>query len=216
MLRDRARAMIAVDALLMPARLATAPLRFGLEVGQEALDAGRDARRAITNAAEEALLAALDAVVARLVEEPVIDLVLARVEAAAVTQHVVDRMLADGVLEQVADRLLVGPELERVLVAAFASALPEKLITQLLASEAVWVLVDEVARSTSVTEAIAHQGTGFAEQVAAKARDRSRTADSELQRLAQLLLRPRRRDAVARPDPSSLPSPPQGAGGEPS
>jgi hypothetical protein len=203
--------MISVDALLMPARLATAPVRFGLDV----LDAGRDARRAMAHAAEEALLAALDAVVSRLVEEQVIDLVLARVEAAELPQHVIDRILSDGVLEQVADRLLAGPELERVLAAAFASALPEKLITELLASEAVWALVDEVARSTSVTEAIAHQGTGFAEQVAAGARDRSRHADSELQRLAHLLLRHRGRDAVARPDPSALPGPPHGVGGEP-
>jgi hypothetical protein len=183
-----------------------APVRLGSEIAQDALDAGRGFQRSLENAAEQAMLAAVDALVARLVEEKVLDRILARIEAAGVAQRVTDRILSDGVMEQVADRVLSGPELERVLTAAFQSALPEELIGQLLESEAVWVLVDEIARSPSVTEAIAHQGTGFAEQVAAKARDRSRDADSGVQRLADRLRRRRRAPAKV-PDPAALPPP---------
>ncbi len=107
------------------------------------------------------------------------------------TQRIAEHMLEDGIAEQVADRVLSGPELERILTAAFQSTLPEELIAQVLESEAVWILVDEIARSPSVTEAIAHQGTGFLDQVAEKARDRSRDADVRVQRLAQRLRRRR-------------------------
>ena len=198
--------MSSADSLLLTAaRLATAPVRLGVDVGQAAIDAGRQAQRAIASSSEQALLSLLDATVARLVDEQVIDRVLERVEAAGVAQRVVDRILQDGVIEQIADRVLSGPELERMLAAAFQSALPEELIAQALASEAVWVLVDEIARSPSVTEAIAHQGTGFLEQVAAKTRDRSRQADSRLQRLAEKVSRHRRSVDTAS-DPGGIPS----------
>jgi hypothetical protein len=181
------------DSLLHTAtRLATAPIRLSAEVGERAIDAGRDAQRAVTTSAEETMLGLLDAVVARLVSEDVIDRVIARVEAAEVAQRVIDRMLEDGLVEQIADRVLSGPELERIIAAAFQSALPDEVIAQVLASEAVWVLVDEIARSPSVTEAIAHQGTGFLEQVAGKTRERSRKADSRVQRLAERIGRQRR------------------------
>jgi hypothetical protein len=170
-------------------QLATAPLRIAMQAGREALDAAELAQEALLASGEQAFFALLDAVVARMMEDQVIDRVLERAEAMGVAQRVVDRVLEDGVIEQIADRVLSGPELERIVAAAFRSALPEEVIEQLLASEAVWILVDEIARSPSVTEAIAHQGTGFLEQVAGKARDRSRRADTRVQRLAQRLSR---------------------------
>jgi hypothetical protein len=60
-----------------------------------------------------------------------------------------------------------------------------------------------------VTEAIAHQGTGFVEEVAGKARDRSRDADAWVQRAARRFSRRRTADAfsdrgeVSRPGPVS-------------
>ena len=54
----------------------------------------------------------------------------------------------------------------------------------LLKTDGLWRLVDEVARSPSVVEAIAHQGTGFAEQVGGRARSRSRRADAWVERVA--------------------------------
>jgi hypothetical protein len=122
-------------------------------------------------------------------EDRVIDRVFERAEAAGVAQRVADRILEDGIAEQIAERAFSGPELERILAAAFKTALPDELVGELLASEAVWVLVDEIARSPSVTEAIAHQGEGFLDQVAAKARDRSRRADDRVLKLAERLRR---------------------------
>jgi len=167
--------------------VATAPLRIALAATARGRSAELRARRTIESAAERALLAALDAVVGRLMHDEVIDRVLARAEAEGVAEHVVDRILEDGIAERVAERAFSGPELERVLESAFKSALPEELIAQLLASEAIWILVDEIARSPSVTEAIAHQGTGFLDQVIAKCRDRSRRGDERIQRIANRL-----------------------------
>ena len=201
------------DSLLLSAtRLATAPIRLAAEFGQDAIDAGREAQRAIAVAGEEAFLGLVDAIVVRIVSEDVIDRVIARVEAAGVAQRVVDRMLQDGLIEQIAERVLSGPELERIVASAFQSALPDEVIAQLLASEAVWVLVDEIARSPSVTEAIAHQGTGFLEQVASKTRDRSRKADSRVQRLAERVGRRRARSGAS--DSGDVTAPGQLPGGE--
>ena len=194
-------------------RLTTAPLRLGAEVGQIATDAARRAQDAAVAGGERAFFAALDAVVVRMVSEDVIDRVIERVEVAGVAQRVVDRTLQDGLIEQIAERVLAGPELERIVAAAFRSALPDEVIAQALASEAVWVLVDEIARSPSVTEAIAHQGAGFLEQVAAKTRDRSRQADSRVQRLADRVGRHRRSPSSAS-DPGDVPAPGRLPGGE--
>jgi hypothetical protein len=188
--------MISAGRLFDAATLvASAPLQAATKVGRRAQDAAAQAQEGIASAGERALLALVDAMAARMMEDDVIDRVLGRAEASGVAQRVVDRVLEDGMIEQIADRVLSGPELERIVAAAFRSALPEELIEQLLANEAVWILVDEVARSPSVTEAISHQGTGFLEHVATKARERSRRADARVQRLAEHLGRSRRQDA---------------------
>jgi hypothetical protein len=76
---------------------------------------------------------------------------------------------------------------ERVLSAAFRGRVVEETVEQLLASEALWELVDEIARSPSVTEAIAHQGSGFLDQVSERLRERSRAADARVQEIADRL-----------------------------
>ena len=198
----------AVQSLLdIAAQLASTPARAGGAVVALGIDVERRAQRRITTAAEQALVAVLDAIVTRVMSEDVIDRVFERAEAAGVAQRVADRILEDGIAEQIAERALSGPELERMLAAAFKSALPEELIAQLLASEAVWMLVDEIARSPSVTEAIAHQGTGFLDQVAAKARDRSHAADLRVQRLAERLSRRGRRGDKPQGDEVTLKTP---------
>jgi len=187
--------MISTRALLGAAtQLATAPLRGAAQAAEEVQEAATRAQDAVVAAGKQAFVALLDAVVARMMQDDVIDRLLERAEAAGVAERVVDRVLTDGMVEQIADRVLTGPELERIVAAAFRSALPEEVIEQLLASEAVWILIDEVVRSPSVTEAITHQGTGLLENVAAKAREGSRHADTRVQRLAKRLSRHPRED----------------------
>ena len=197
-----------LDALAQAAaRTAGLPFRVAAGLGELSMEVERQVRAALIKRGEAVVFGALDAVVSRMLEEDVIDRVLERAEATGIAQHVADRILEDEIAEQIAERLLSGPELERMLEAAFRSSLPDQLISELLASEAVWILVDEIARSPSVTEAIAHQGTGFLDQVAGKARDRSRTADARLQRIARRLGRHR----AGSPGEAGelLPAPPQ-------
>ena len=88
----------------------------------------------------------------------------------------------------------------------FESPLLDQVVARLLASPELWNLVDEVARSPSVTEAITQQGFGFADQVAGEVRDRSRTADAVVERTTRRLLRRR-----PRMDPPTGPLPNPGA-----
>ena len=85
--------------------------------------------------------------------------------------------LAEGVIERAVDRVFD----ERRIV--------DELVNRLIASEELWVLVDSIAKSPAVTEAIGRQSIGFAEQVAGEVRARSRNADARLERVARRALR---------------------------
>jgi hypothetical protein len=76
--------------------------------------------------------------------------------------------------------------------------------------EELWIVIDEVARSPAVTDAIAHQGVGFAGQVAGELGKRSRRADAHLERLARKLLRrrPTGDDADGAGGAIAMPEPP--------
>jgi len=182
--------------VLLPVRAASA----GLE-SAAALE--RRTRHELGSAADRALMASIDMALDRLLADDVIDRVLAQLERTAVAQRVVDRLLDDGTVEQIVERVLAGPEAERILAAALEGPLVEGAVSRLLENQAVWVLVDEIARSPSVTEAIAHQGTGFADQVAGRARERSRNADALIERVARRLVR--RRDGSEPGPPPALP-----------
>jgi hypothetical protein len=141
-------------------------------VGAAALDVGiaveRQARAALLARGGQLALDALDA----LLTSEAIDLVLERIEAAGVAQRVAQRVLEDGIAEQV--------------------------VRILLESEELWVLVDEIARSPSVTEAITHQSAGFVDQVTDTVREHSREADAWVERAARRL---RRRSKIPAPAP---------------
>jgi len=127
------------------------------------------------------------------------------VEAVAqdlVRYRVADRLLSEGLVEQTTARVLAGPELERVVEAALQSPTVERLIAsaidsrlldqavvRLLESDDLWLVVEEIARSPAVTDAIAQQSAGFADQVAGGVRTRSRSADTWVEQRARRLLR---------------------------
>src|SRR6185295_7262450 len=118
------------------------------------------------------------------------------VEAVArdlVRYRVADRLLSEGLVEQTTARVLEGPELERVVDAALESTIESRLVDQavqrLLESDDLWLLVEEIARSPAVTDAIARQSVGFADQVAGGVRARSRVADAWVEGRARRLLR---------------------------
>jgi ribosomal protein S28E/S33 len=138
-------------------------------------------------------------VLTRLLADDVIDRAMDRLDEAGAAQRIVQRLLDDGIAEQVAERVLAGPEAERLLATALRGPLVEEAVTELLETRAIWILVDEIARSPAVTEAITQQGTGFLDLVAEGARDRSRHADARVQKFADRLLRRRPKDEVALP-----------------
>jgi hypothetical protein len=137
--------------------------------------------RVAGDVASRATLAALDAVL-----------------ASRVTAEAVDRIVASALVERAVARLLATDALEQVMASAQEAALAQRLIDselldefvdRLLQSEDLWLLVDEIARSPAVTEAIGTQSIGFADQIAGVVRDRSRTADARVERIARRVLR---------------------------
>jgi hypothetical protein len=94
---------------------------------------------------------------------------------------------------------LESADMERLITRILESRLIEETVTRLVdetaarlpESQALWALVDEVAQSPAVTDAITQQGLGLADEVAGEVRDRSRAADAWLERAARRVLRRR-------------------------
>ena len=147
----------------------------------------------------------------------VLDRALDRAAATGVPERLAERMLAEGIAEQIAERLLAGPELERIVDQALESPGMERLVDRIVesrlieetvtrvvddvvgelpSSESMWALIDVIAQSPAVTEAITQQGFGFADQVADEVRERSRRIDARLERGAWRLLRRRQTPAA--------------------
>jgi hypothetical protein len=92
--------------------------------------------------------------------------------------------------EQVQDALRRGLDSDgaRQLVDGFFdSDLFDHFVDRLLASDALWRLVDEIADSPAVTVAITQQSLGFADQLGEQIRGRTRRADDWLERAAHRL-----------------------------
>jgi hypothetical protein len=118
---------------------------------------------------------------------PLIDAIARDVARYAVLERVLDELAAGDALE----RALSRPEAADMARRVIDSPLPDAVVERLLESEELWLLVDEIARSPAVTEAIAQQSVGFADQVAGQVRVRSQRADAGMERVARRLLRRR-------------------------
>ena len=84
---------------------------------------------------------------------------------------------------------LDSPAAERLLVRVLESKLLDEAVHRLLEGEELWLVVNEIAQSPAVTEAITRQSIGFADQVAGGVRGSSRNADAWLERAARRALR---------------------------
>ncbi|MFL5839868.1 MAG: hypothetical protein ACJ77Z_05400 [Thermoleophilaceae bacterium] len=157
-------------------------LRLGLAVGGAAArPVARFAGRSLARGTRAALDAALDSgLVDDALASPVVD---------RLTQHVVD-----------------SASMERLVVRVIDSRLVDAAVARLLESEDLWIVVDEVARSPSVTEAIGQQGVSFAGQVTDAVRTRSLRADERLERAARRLFGRRAAPAGPPAEPGAAPS----------
>jgi hypothetical protein len=89
-------------------------------------------------------------------------------------------------------RALESEGAKQLVATFFDSGLFDEVADRLLASPALWRLIDEIADSPAVTAAITQQSLGFADQIGDEVRTRSRNADDWLDRAAQRLKRKRR------------------------
>jgi len=112
-------------------------------------------------------------------------------------RQAIDRLLDSRALEHVLDsprlvsiveQLLASDGAHRLIDVFFDSGLFDHFAERLLESDALWHLIDEIAGSPAVTAAISQQGLGFADQVGAEVRGRSRRADEWLERSARRLI----------------------------
>ena len=118
--------------------------------------------------------------VQRRVENAVVGAVedaVARAITQGLVERIVEQLLAEGIVERTVDRVFDD---QRVI---------DEMVKRLIESEALWVLVEEIAQSPAVTEAITRQSVGFVDQVAGEVRKRSRSADARLERVARRALR---------------------------
>lgn len=178
-------ALATLDALLASPRM------------DEAID-----RILVSPLAEHAVDRALGAdglteqLVQRFLEGPELErLVVLTLESAQVEAALVSAL--DGpAMERLLERALESEGMERLVTRVVESRLIEETVARLVddtaarlpESQALWALIDEVAQSPAVTDAITQQGLGLADDVAGDVRDRSRVADAWLERVAHRVL----------------------------
>jgi hypothetical protein len=154
------------------------------------------AERALRQALESALVDAAGEDIAR---HAVIERVTAPLVGSGELDRIMESALMSPSVERLADRVIDSPAAERFVERLIDSQLFDRAVVRLLESEELWLLVDEVAQSPSVTDAIGRQGIGFADQVAGAVRVRSRNADERLELAVRRLVRRRRRVGSSSP-----------------
>lgn len=131
------------------------------------------------------------------------DAIEAVIGSDAVEQSI-DRLLASPAIERLIQTALSGPlvdalsrelvrqkVVERITVTLIEAGAFEPIVDAFLARPELWELVEEIAQSPAVSDAIRQQSFGFADEVGDEVRGRSRSADALLARAAQRLTRRR-------------------------
>lgn len=146
--------------------------------------------------AERLIVGVVDSAVRSRLAKDLIDVVVSGplievVARAMIREQVVDRIAvtAGPEIERIAAEAMDTPAARRIVAQAIDSGVVDEAVARLLESEDLWLLVDEIARSPAVLEAVSSQGIGLADQVAEAVRDRSRSADARLERAARRVLR---------------------------
>ena len=168
-------------------------VQAGVGVGRLALRPAAGAVALGRQVGTRVALDALDAVLASAFVEAATD----RVLASPLTEHTITLAVKEVLATDALELAVQNPDAERLVASLFESHLLDEVVARLLQSDELWLVVDEVARSPSVTDAITQQGFSFADQVAGEVRDRSRSADALVERTTRRLLRRRPRPGPA-------------------
>jgi hypothetical protein len=134
-------------------------------------------------------------IVTRVLQGPELDQIFTNAVDSESTRDGLARVLESEAVERLLDRLLSSPAGERLVAQVLGSPLLTETVTRLLESEELWILVDEIARSPSVTNAITSQSASFVDQVTDRVRVSSRDADVWVERAARRIGRRRKNDA---------------------
>jgi len=126
----------------------------------------------------------LERIVERALESPGAE----RLVSGALATPGAERLLAVALESPGAERM-IGRVVESRVVEEASLRIAEDVVSRLRASPALWTLIDEIAQSPAVLDAIAQQSAGFADQVGDELRERTRHADDRLERAAWRLFR---------------------------
>lgn len=180
------------------ASLSATALAPGRRLADLTAPARRRAQHELSTQARRAVLSAVDVALSTL------DDALRSSVAQEIADRVLTSQLAEDVRERVIARALDSPDAEPLVSRLIDSHLVEAAMLDLLENEGLWILVEEIARSPAVTQAISQQGLGFADQMAGVVRQRSLTADERMERFARRLARrPPRTDSSGGDEPAS-------------
>ena len=113
----------------------------------------------------------------------------------------INRLLSSPAIERLIQTALSGPlvdalsrelvrqrVVERITTTLIEAGVFEPIVDAFLERPELWVLVEEIAQSPSVSDAIRQQSFGFVDQVGDEVRGRSRSADDILARAARRLV----------------------------
>jgi len=123
-----------------------------------------------------------------------------RLAAGDATHWVAVRVVDEERAQRALTAALQSPAFERAVAQVLASRVVDEAIDQIVqrtlsrlaASPELWALIDEIAQSPAVREAISSQGVTMAEELAGDVRTRSRHADDQVERVARRILHWRR------------------------
>jgi hypothetical protein len=122
-----------------------------------------------------------------------------------------ERFLGSAQLQAIVAQVVRSDGATQLIDTFFDSGLFDRFVDRLLASDALWRLVDEIASSPAVRAAVSQQGLGFADQLGDAMRERSRKGDRRLERVADHLMR---RDRTGSPQTPTQGGEAQKPGGE--
>lgn len=200
---DAGRAMIAIVDRVLGSPYTDTALRHVLESALAERAIGHALARAESTGLPEQIADRLladgmaERLAGRLLEGPELDrIALLAVESASLRA---EAALASAQFERLVAVTLESAGMERLVAQVLSSRVVEDAVARLIDdavarmpdSEPVWQLIDEIAQSPAVLDAISQQSAGFADLVAGEVRDRTRSVDDRLEHGARRLFRRR-------------------------
>jgi hypothetical protein len=170
----------------------------GLGVGAAALQPAMAVRRRAVDGLGQVTVVLIDGALAssyadeavrHILESELAERAVARALAGDLVDVAAQDLVRTGVLER-----MVAQVIDSRVVREAIARVADDVVERLRSSESLWTLIDDIAQSPELAEAITRQSAGFADHVGDELRERSRSADDRLERAAARLWRRPRPD----------------------